>query len=67
MEENKVEVLEQSREIYQSIRNEKLATGIIIQSRKGDYEIKNTLVINNVLDFLVKEINEQIKRYNLKK
>lgn len=61
MEEIQMIKLEQLRESYQKIRNEKLATGITIRTMTGDFDIKNPQIVNAVLDFLIKEVTEQIK------
>lgn len=47
---------------YLRLRNEKLATGIIIKSPCGNFEISNPSVIMGTLDFLIREISEQIKK-----
>ena len=57
-----VKNLESLRNAYQRIRNEGLATGITINTMVGDYPIKNPQVVTAVLDFLIREVNDQIKK-----
>lgn len=47
---------------YLRLRNEKLATGIVIKSPCGNFEISNPSIIMGTLDFLIREISEQIKK-----
>lgn len=57
-----VKNLEGLREAYQHIRGEGLATGITINTMVGDYPIRNPQVVTAVLDFLIREVNDQIKK-----
>ena len=54
--------LEKLRDAYQRIRGESLATGITINTLAGDYPIKNQQVVSAVLDFLIREVSDQIKK-----
>jgi len=46
---------------YRSIREGKLATGITIHTMSGDFAINKTQIVNDVLDFLIREANEHIR------
>ena len=62
MNEQIVKTLEELRNDFQRIRDEKMATGITIHTLIGDYPIKNQQVVVTVLDLLIKEANDQIRK-----
>lgn len=61
MDETQIAKLGMLREAYQKVRNEKLATGITIHTLTGNFDISNKQIVTAVLDFLIKEVTEQIK------
>ncbi len=63
MTEQELQKLKALREQYQKLRNEKLATGIVIKTMMGDFEVSNQQVVTAVLDFLTREVNEQIRQH----
>ena len=64
MATNDVEQLVSLRDAYQRLRNENLATAVTINTLAGEYVIRNPQVVSAVLDFLIKEANDQIKKAN---
>ena len=58
-----LEKLHKLQEKYMRLRNEKLATEVVIKSVCGSFEVTNPQVIMKVLDFLIREVGEQIKQY----
>lgn len=61
MEESQRTKLNSLRDAYQRIRNEKLATGITVNTLSGNFDITNPQIVTAVLDFLIYEVSEQIK------
>ena len=61
MEESQRTKLNSLRDAYQRIRNEKLATGITVNTLSGNFDITNPQIVTAVLDFLIHEVSEQIK------
>lgn len=61
MDETQIAKLALLREAYHKIRNEKLATGITIHTLSGDFDINNGQIVTAVLDFLIHEVNAQIR------
>ena len=61
MDETQIAKLALLREAYHKIRNEKLATGITIHTLSGDFHINNGQIVTAVLDFLIHEVNAQIR------
>lgn len=57
-----LEKLKRLQEKYQQLRNEKLATDIVIHTLMGDFEVSNPHIVTAVLDFLIHEISEIIKQ-----
>ncbi len=62
MNEETIKTLTALRDAYQKIRTEKLAKGIVINTLIGDYEITNQQIVATVLDLLIHEANEGIRK-----
>ncbi len=54
--------LKKVQEQYLQLRNEKLATGITIKTMIGNFEVNNQQMVTAVLDFLIREVSDQIKQ-----
>lgn len=54
--------LRKVQEQYLQLRNEKLATGITIKTMIGSFEVNNQQMVTAVLDFLIREVSDQIKQ-----
>ena len=59
-----IEVLRELCGTYQKLRNECLATGLVINTVIGDFVITNEQAVSTILDSLIKELNDQIKEHD---
>ena len=59
-----IKVLRELCGTYQKLRNEGLATGLVINTVIGDFVITNEQAVSTILDSLIKELNDQIKEHD---